>query len=181
MDYDLYRIDCLFIIGGFMKKRFLFGLVFIFILLSCENLTNLDSENEKESKAVFSGDYYYEHHWKAEDGINETNHWYKMTFSDYTSLSEEANGSFIYAYKYRDYFSGQGWTYNDDWDEYNNTEYNNWSSIVYLYQVNDLGQFRTCVLQTVLGDWSEWSNYTVEGESLTLTINGVERTYSLKE
>jgi len=167
-------------------KKWILLLVILFLLISCKNSINSTPEEEnketKKTEAPLSGVYYYENHWKANDGINETNYWYKITFSDYTGISDTANGSFIFYYKYYYYFRGSGWTYSDDWDVLDeNDEYSNWSWISYLYEVNEQDQLRTCTNTIPFGEWSEWSNYILTDTTLTMTINSIERTYALQE
>lgn len=165
-----------------MKRLITVFLISIFFY-SCDGLiTNEDEEELNEKEAVFTGTYLLEKHWKADDGINESHYWYKIFFSDYAGISDTANGSILYKYKYYYYYRRNGWTFSDDWEiPFADDEYSNWSTIVYLYEVNDQNQLRICTNTIPLGEWSEWSDYTVTESNVTMTINNIERTYTKEE
>lgn len=158
-------------------------LILVFCILisfhSCDGLIiNEDEEEINEEDTVFTGTYLLEKHWKADDGINESHYWYKLYFSDYTGTSDTANGSILYNYKYYYYYRSNGWTFSDDWEiPFVDDDYSNWSTIVYLYEVNDQNQLRICTNTIPLGEWSEWTDYENNESTITITIDGVKRTY----
>ncbi len=130
-------------------------------LVSCE------AEEEKSTtpetpKETIVGDFECEKHWTAFDGINETNYWYELNFT--------AVG-FIYKYKFKNYFTGQGWTFSEDWDD--------WVWTAYEYEI-DGTKIRMRLTTIPKGDWSEWTEYILTDTSLTITIEGIEREYFKK-